>query len=167
MKTSGVKPPLAGAQRGWSLDDARPGAVLRHAGGRTIGEAEHVWLAWSTHNVSGIHGNADAASRTEWGEPLVLGMLTAAIVIGLAQPIQGPAESERGGLDGTWRSIKLEHPVMAGDTVRAESRIKAVGALTAGAGRVSRSIIGRNQHDQVVVTIEEELSVPRHLDVTG
>lgn len=140
-----------------------PGGVLVHPGGRTIGEAEHVWLAWLTHNISDVHGNADAAARSTWGQPLVLGMLTAAVVIGLAEPAAGPDEviGSGGAWPDGWRSIRLRAAVVAGDTLRAESRIEAVepGPMP-GAGFVRRAIIGRNQRAEVVAEIAETRLVP-------
>jgi acyl dehydratase len=153
-----------GAQRGWWLEDAVPGTVLRHPGGRTVGAAEHVWLAWVTHNVSDIHGNADAASRGAWGEPLVLGMLTAAIVIGLAQPATPPPEHGTLGWSDGWSSIRLVGPVVAGDTLTAESKILAVASSPDGlGGRVRRTVSGRNQRGEVVALIEEARDVARRL----
>jgi acyl dehydratase len=157
---------LAGGQRGWWLEDAVPGSILRHPGGRTIGAAEHVWLAWVTHNRSDVHGDAAAAQRSEWGEPLVLGLLTAAIVIGLAGP--GTPQPEHAGrvvADG-WRSIRLVAPVRPGDTLRAESAFEAVVAEPASPlGRVRRTIRGYDQRGHVVAVIEEERAVPSRLTV--
>lgn len=151
-----------GAQRGWFLEDAIPGTTLRHPGGRTIDEAEHVWLAWITDNVSDVHGNADAASRSPWGQPLVLGALSAAIVIGLAAPGVPPPDLGTVGWSDGWISVRLSAPVVPGDTLSAESRIHTVTA-TAGepTGRVRRTITGRNQRGEVIATIEEEREVPR------
>jgi acyl dehydratase len=151
-----------GGQRGWWLEDAVAGTVLRHPGGRTIDEAEHVWLAWVTHNLSDIHGDAHAATRSEWGRPLVLGMLTAAIVIGLAAPATPAPEEAAVGLSDGWSSIRLTGLVLAGDTLRAESSIHAV---EAGAdsrwGLVQRTIRGYDQRGDVVALIEDARSVPR------
>jgi acyl dehydratase len=154
-------PLLRGQQRGWWLEDVVPGTTLRHPGGRTIGPAEHVWLAWITHNVSGVHGNADAAARTEWGQPLVLGMLTAAVVIGLAAPATpDPARGTIGWDDG-WTSIRLTGVVVAGDTVTAESEIRAVDVIPEESiGRVERLIRGLNQRGETVALIEERRTVP-------
>ena len=155
---------VVGAQRGWWLEDARPGARIRHPGGRTITSGEHVWLAWVTHNLSDVHGNADAASRSEWGEPLVLGVLTVAIVMGLSAPATGPAETAASGLSPRWDSIRLHHPVLAGDTIRAESHIESVSESHPGGamgGHVSRTITGFNQRAEVVVTVVEASWVPR------
>lgn len=122
-----------------------------------------------THNVSDLHGNADSASRSEWGQPLVLGMLTAAIVIGLASPADGSPDTVADTWSDGWDSIRLERPVMAGTTLRAESRIEVVTTVPgASYGRVARTIIGRDQDAQIVVRIHEERNVlwrlPRALD---
>ncbi len=148
---------------GWYLEDAISGTILGHPHGRTIDEADHVWLAWLTNNMSDVHGNADAASRSAWGQPLVLGALTAAIVIGLAHPGAGdPAASGTAGWSDGWMSIRLSGPVVPGDTISAESAVHTVtvdpGAPT---GRVRRTITGRNQRGEVIATIEEEREVPR------
>jgi len=150
-------------QRGWFLEDAVPGTVLRHPGGRTIDEAEHVWLAWVTNNVSDVHGNADAASRAAWGQPIVLGALSAAIVIGLAHPGAGdPATTGTAGWSDGWELVKLTATVLPGDTITADSLIHAVTAEPgAPTGRVRRTITGRNQRGEAIATIEEEREVAR------
>jgi acyl dehydratase len=151
-----------GAQRGWWLDDAVAGGTIVHPGGRTIGAAEHVWLAWLTFNASDIHGNADAAARGEWGQPLVLGALTAAIVIGLAEPATPPPELAAAGLAHGWHAITLERAVVAGDTIRAVSQVEAVEAVSGGEmGRVRRTISGLDQHHRVVARVREERLVAR------
>jgi acyl dehydratase len=164
-RESGPLPVAASAASpaGWYLEDALPGTVLEHPHGRTIDEAEHVWLAWITNNVSDVHGNADAAARTPWGQPITLGALTAAIVIGLAAPAAGdPATSGTAGWDDGWISVRLTGAVLPGDTIRAESiihaRIPRTGPAT---GRVRRTILGRNQRDEIIATIEESREVAR------
>jgi acyl dehydratase len=152
-------------QRGWWLEDAVPGTVLRHAGGRTIDDAEHVWLAWITHNVSDVHGNTAAAVKGDWGVPLVLGALTVSVVVGLAGPATGPPASAAASVGEGWQTIRLSGPVVAGDTIYAESVIHAAAPLTpeGSGGHVHRTIHGRNQNGQVVATIEEQRWVPsRH-----
>ena len=68
----------------WTFDDAVVGSTIQHERARTIGADEHVWLAWVTNNASDLHGNADVAAGMEFGQPVVLGALVAAIVIGRA-----------------------------------------------------------------------------------
>jgi len=147
---------IPGARSGWYLDDVAPGTTLRHAHGRTIDDAEHIWLAWITDNASDVHGDAHRASVGAFGQPVVLGALTVAIVIGLAEPAVVDAASAARGMSGGWRSIALRGPVVAGDTLRAESRIDAVRpAADIGWGLVTRTITGYNQRGEQVAIIEE------------
>jgi acyl dehydratase len=148
--------PIAGADTGWWLEDALPGLVIRHPHGRTIDEAEHVWLAWLTHNLSDLHGDAHRAADGPFGQPLVLGALTASIVIGLAEPAVPTAGLAARTLPSGWASIRLSGPVVAGDTLRAESTIHAVRPMPdMPMGFVTRTITGRDQRGVVVALIEE------------
>ena len=152
---------VPGADDGWYLEDALPGAVLRHPHGRTIGMGEHVWLAWVTDNASDLHGNADRSSRGSFGEPIVLGVLSVAIVAGLAAPAGGsPATWTTARLTG-WDEIRLLRPVVPGDTLRAESTIVGpVGSPGPLGGLVQRRISGRDQRGETVLTIDETCWAP-------
>lgn len=133
---------------------------MSHPAARTIGADEHVWLAWITWNASDVHGNADRARQGAWGRPLVLGALSAAIVIGLAAPAEsGPRQAAL--VQQGWHEIALGRPVLAGDTLRAVSRIHSVRPLLEeGGGYVERTIDGLSQHNHVVITIRETRFVP-------
>ncbi|MDQ3553078.1 MAG: hypothetical protein M3395_01510 [Chloroflexota bacterium] len=140
-------------QARWWFGDAVAGRSIVHPVTRTIGADEHVWLAWISMNASELHGNADRAAAGSFGRPVVLGALTAAIVIGLAAPGgQGllPSADGRTG----WRAIRLGRPVFAGDVLRAMSEVHARQPDGDG-GFVERTIRGLSQRDEVVVTIEE------------
>lgn len=148
-------------QRGWWLEDARPGSTIAHPGGRTLGADEHPRLAWLTDNASDVHGDAHRAASGPFGEPLVLGALTAAVVIGLAEPAVGSAADAGRAVAHGWRRIALTATVEAGDTVSASSRIERVTAdEDRRGGRIERIIEGRNQHGAVVVRVEESRWVP-------
>ena len=152
----------------WTFDDAMVGSTIQHERARTIGADEHVWLAWVTNNASDLHGNADAAARMEFGRPVVLGALVAAIVIGLAEPAEWPAEEVAKYWPKGWRTIRLSKAVLPGDTVRAESRILAATPLASGeGGLVRRLIVGRTQAGTEVARVEEERAVPARARVTG
>ena len=157
-----ARPIIPGAEDGWYLEDAVPGAVLRHPHGRTIGAGEHVWLAWVSDNASDLHGNADRASRGAFGGPVVLGALSVAIVAGLAAPAGGsPATWTAARLTG-WHEIRLLRPVVAGDTLRAESTIaRPVGPPGALGGLVRRRIAGLDERGETVLTIDETCWAPR------
>jgi len=148
-------------QRGWWLEDARPGWTIAHAGGRTIGADEHPRLAWLTDNASDVHGDAHRAASGPFGEPLVLGALTAAVVIGLAEPAVAAAADAGRAVARGWQRIALTATVLAGDTVTASSRIDRVTLDADGhGGRIERVIEGRNQQGAVVVRVEESRWVP-------
>ena len=146
---------------GWWLEDAVPGAVLRHRGGRTIDPAEHVLLAWMTDNQSDVHGNHDRAGRGAFGGPVVLGALSVAIVMGLAGPAAVGPERVARSLPVGWRRIGLVGVVVPGDTLSAESEIAEVTRDADGSGgHVARTVIGRTQRGDEVVRIEERCWVP-------
>ena len=146
---------------GWWLEDAVPGTVLRHRGGRTIDAAEHVLLAWMTDNQSDVHGNVDRASRGAFGGAVVLGALSVAIVVGLAGPAAPRPERIARSLPTGWRRIALVGAVVPGDTLSAESEVTAVTPDTDGAGgTVERTVVGRNQRGEAVVRIDERCWAP-------
>ena len=148
-------------QRAWWFEDAVPGGTIRHPGGRTINADEHPRLAWLTDNASDVHGDAHRMAGSPFGQPLVLGALSAAVVIGLAEPAVGPpADAGRAAASG-WTSIGLTGLVVAGDTLSATSTIEAVTPDSDGRGGVvRRTIEGRNQRDEVVVRVEDARWAP-------
>jgi len=148
-------------QRGWWLEDATPGVVIRHPGGRTFGADEHPRLAWLTDNASDIHGDVHRATTGSFGQPLVLGALTAAVVIGLAEPAVAHPSAAALATSRGWTDVALISPVVAGDTIVATSRVEAVTRDDDGRGGLVRRVIeGRNQHDEVVVRIRDERWAP-------
>jgi len=150
-----------GLQRGWWLEDARPGGVIEHPGGRTIGADEHPRLAMLTNNASDVHNDAARATSGAFGAPVVMGALTAAVVIGLAEPAVGPAENARRALQSAWSQIALTAIVTGGATLKARSFVESVEPDTDGrGGLVGRVVEGRDQHGTVVVRIRERRWVP-------
>lgn len=148
-------------QRGWWLEEATPGRVIQHPGGRTIGADEHPRLAFLTDNASDVHGDAHAAAAGPWGQPLVLGALSVAVVVGLAEPaVSGPQDAGRASATG-WSRIALSGVVVAGDTLVAASTVETVAPdLDGRGGLVRRLIEGRNQHGVVVVRIQDQRWAP-------
>lgn len=146
----------AGVQRGWWFEDAVAGSTIRHPGGRTVTADEHPRLAWLTDNASDVHGDAHRAATGPFGEPLVLGALSVAIVAGLAAPATGAPEDTGRAIGSGWRRIDLVAVVLAGDTLRAVSHVtEAVADADGRGGLVTRTVEGRNQRDEVVVRLEE------------
>lgn len=150
-----------GAGGSWSFEDAIVGSTILHPRRRTVGADEHVWLAWITNNASDLHGDAAAAAgRSGFGRTIVLGALTVAVVIGLAEPAEWPAPLAARHQAKGWRSIRLVGAVFSGDTLRAESLILAATPLAGGEGGiVQRLVVGRTQAGREVARIEEERAV--------
>lgn len=113
--------PIAGWE-GRFLEDFHVGDRYRHAHGRTISQTDNTWFSLLTNNPHDVHSNADYASRTEFGKPLVVSTLTLAIVTGLSVPdVSQNAVANLG-----WEHVRLTAPVFAGDTLYAESEVLEV-----------------------------------------
>ena len=139
------------------LDDFHVGDVYRHAHGRTISEADNTWFALLTNNPHDVHSNADYASRTEFGRPLVVSTLTLAIVTGLS--VSDVSQNAVANLG--WDQVKLTAPVFAGDTLYAESEVLEVRPSQSrpGQGLVRVRTRGFNQRDETVITYERTILV--------
>jgi len=143
------------SDRGWCVDEVRVGEAIGHPGGRTITGDENPRLAWLSENASPVHGNSHLMAGSPFGEPLVLGALSIAVVVGLASPATCRPELARRTVPA-WSRIALVGPVFGGDTLRAASIVRKITLDADGAGGlVERTIEGRNQRGEVVVTIHE------------
>ena len=145
---------------GWQgrfLEDFNVGDVYRHSHGRTISEADNTWFTLLTNNNHDIHYNADYASRTEFGKPLVVSTLTLAIVTGLSvDDVSRNAVANLG-----WDDVKLTAPVFAGDTIYAESEVLEVRESRSrpGQGIVRVRTRGFNQDDDTIMEFERAVLV--------
>lgn len=145
---------------GWEgrfFEDFHVGDVYRHAHGRTITETDNTWFTLLTNNTHDIHFNADYASRTEFGRPLVVSTLTLAIVTGLSVP----DVSQNAVVNLGWDAVKLTAPVFAGDTIYAESEVIEARPSKSrpGQGLVRVRTHGFNQRDETVITYERTVLV--------
>jgi len=145
---------------GWEgryFDDFRVGDLYRHASGRTITDTDNTWFSLLTSNTHPIHVNADYASRTEFGRPLVVSTLTLAIVTGLSvDDVSRNAVANLG-----WTDVRLTAPVFAGDTLYAESEVLETRPSRSrpGQGIVRVRTRGYNQRDETVITYERTVLV--------
>jgi itaconyl-CoA hydratase len=165
----GAEPAAAGEQPassavpvpGWQgrfLEDFRVGDLYRHAHGRTITQTDNTWFTLLTNNTHDIHYNADYASRTEFGRPLVVSTLTLAIVTGLSVPdVSQNAVANLG-----WENVRLTAPVFAGDTLYAESEVLEVRPSRSRPGQGIVRVRTRGLNQDGVVVMEFERSVLVH-----
>jgi acyl dehydratase len=145
------------SSEGRFFEDFTVGDRYRHAHGRTITEADNTWFSLLTNNPHDVHSNADYASKTEFGRPLVVSTLTLAIVTGLS--VSDVSQNAVANLG--WDEVRLTSPVFAGDTIYAESEVLEVRASRSrpGQGLVRVRTRGFNQRDETILTFERTVLV--------
>ena len=101
------------------FEDFNVGDVYEHRPGRTISEADNSWFTLLTMNTHPLHFDAEYASKSEFGKPLVNSALTLAIVAGMS--VSDTSQKAIANLG--WSDIRLTAPVFHGDTIYAESEV--------------------------------------------
>ena len=134
-------------------EDLGVDAVFQHSTGRTVTEMDNVLFSALTLNSQPLHINADFAAKTEFGQRIVHGLFTMALVIGLSV-----SEVTEGTIVANLGYDKVSHPkpVFHGDTIYAETQVleKRDSGSRPNCGIVRLRQIGRNQHGAVVVEFE-------------
>lgn len=140
------------------LDDFAVGDRYLHPHGRTISEADNTWFTLLTNNTHEIHYNADYASRTEFGQLLVVSTLTLAIVTGLS--VRDVSQNAIANLG--WDDVRLSAPVFIGDTLYAESEVVDVRPSRSrpGQGIVRVRTRGYNQRGETVIAFDRTILIP-------
>ena len=143
--------------RGRFLEDLVVGDVYRSRLGRTITETDNTWFTCLTMNTNQMHFNREFARQTEFGATLVVSSLTLAIVLGLS--VADTSENAVANLG--WTDILLPKPVFAGDTVWAESEVRAARESKSrpACGVVSVRTRGINQRGEVVIEFARSFMV--------
>jgi acyl dehydratase len=120
----------------WQIGDR-----LEHDIRRTVTETDNLLFSTMTHNPQPLHIDAEAARASEFGQILVNGTFTFALMIGLSV-----GDTTLGTLVANLGYDKLVHPrpVFLGDTVHATSEVMEL--------RESRS-----RPDAGIVTFAHEL----------
>jgi itaconyl-CoA hydratase len=137
------------AWRGRFYEDFEVGDVYRSRFGRTITETDNVWFTCLTMNTNPIHFDAEYASQTEFGKPLVNSCFTMALVTG-----QSVTDLTMNGVANLgWDEVRLPHPLFEGDTVRSKSEVldtrESKSRPHVGIVRVKTT--GMNQHGATVI----------------
>jgi itaconyl-CoA hydratase len=102
-------------------EDFEPDVTIEHRPGRTITDADNVWFTALTMNPHPLHFDAAFAAHTEWKKPLVNSCLTLAVVTGMSV-----ASTSRNAVSNLgWDKVRLTAPVFVGDTIYAESTVRA------------------------------------------
>jgi acyl dehydratase len=99
----------------WAVGDR-----IVHEIRRTVTETDNLLFSTMTHNPQPLHLDAEAAKASEFGQILVNGTFTFALMVGLSV-----GDTTLGTLVANLGYDKLVHPkpVFIGDTMRAETEV--------------------------------------------
>jgi len=141
------------------LEDFYIGDIYEHRPGRTITESDNTWFTLLTMNQHPLHFDAEYASKSEFGKPLVNSCLTLSMVAGMS--VSDISQKTIANLG--WDKIKLTAPVYVGDTLYAESIVlsKRESKSRPNQGIVTVRTIGFNQEGIEVISYERTMLIPK------
>jgi acyl dehydratase len=102
------------------FDEWQVGERIVHEIRRTVTETDNLLFSTMTHNPQPLHIDAEAARASEFGQILVNGTFTFALMVGLSV-----GETTLGTLIANlgYDKLVMPKPVFLGDTLRAETEI--------------------------------------------
>ncbi|RYE73201.1 MAG: MaoC family dehydratase [Hyphomicrobiales bacterium] len=131
------------------FEEFEVGRRFAHEVRRTVTDTDNILFSSLTYNPAAIHIDHAYAAGTEFGRPLMNSIFTLGLVIGLSvqDTTFGTTVANLGMTDTTF-----PNPVFAGDTIRAETEVKALRASSSrpGQGIVTFEHLGLNQRDEIV-----------------
>lgn len=131
------------------FDQWNVGDMLRHEIRRTVTETDNLLFSTMTHNPQPLHLDLEAARASEFGQILVNGTFTFALMIGLSV-----GDTTLGTLIANlgYDKLIMPKPVFIGDTMRAETEVTELKASKSrpGAGIVTFTHRLINQRDEIV-----------------
>lgn len=146
---------------GWPgrfFEDFEVGDVYRHPYGKTITEADNMWFSHITLNLNPLHFNADYAARTEFGRPVVDGLLTLGLVVGMSV-----IDLSQNGFNLQMDEVIHHAPVFHGDTIYAQSEVLNLRESRSrpGWGIVTVRSEGYNQDGVKVISLKRTMMVQK------
>jgi acyl dehydratase len=102
------------------FEEFTPGEVIRHEITRTITETDNILFSSLTINFQPLHMDYEFAKKSMHGKPLVNGMFTLSLMMGITVP-----ETTLGTTEGNlgFSDITFPAPVFYGDTIRVETEV--------------------------------------------
>ena len=133
-------------------DELEVGMLMKHEVGRTLTEFDNVLFSSLTLNNQPLHINADFAEKTEFGKPIVNGIFTMGVVVGITvgDLTAGTIVANLG-----YENVRHPKPMFAGDTLYVETEItaKRESKSRPDAGVVTMKHIGRNQRGDITIEV--------------
>ena len=140
------------------FEDFKVGDVIRHARGKTVEGLENVLITNMVMNTAQSHFNEHAMKASPYGGRLSYGGVNFSLVMGLAMQDCGENALAELSMD----NIRLQNPVVHGDTLYAYSEILAVeDSDREDAGVVTFRHYGVNQHDKQVFQGDRRMLIKR------
>jgi acyl dehydratase len=131
------------------FDEWQVGDTLTHDLRRTVTETDNLLFSTMTHNPQPLHLDAEAARASEFGQILVNGTFTFALMVGLSvgDTTLGTLVANLG-----YDKVVMPHPVFIGDTLRARTEVVEVRPSRSrpGQGIVTFRHQLHNQRDELV-----------------
>ena len=131
------------------FDEWQVGDRIDHEIRRTVTETDNLLFSVMTHNPQPLHIDLEAAKASEFGQILVNGTFTFALMIGLSvgDTTLGTLVANLG-----YDKLVMPNPVFIGDTMRATSEVIRLRTSESrlGAGIVTFQHELFNQRDQIV-----------------
>ena len=105
------------------FDEWQVGDRIEHPIRRTVTETDNLLFSTMTHNPQPLHLDAEAAKASEFGQILVNGTFSFALMVGLTV-----GETTLGTLVANlgYDAVVMPKPVFIGDTLRATSEVAAL-----------------------------------------
>lgn len=140
------------------FEDFNVGDVYEHRPGKTVTEYDNHLFTMLTLNTHPIHFDAEYAAASEFKRNLVVSTYTLALLIGMSVTDCSQKAIANLGMD----KVKFPAPVIAGDTLYAESEVlaKRESASRPGQGIVTIRTIGKNQRGETIATFERNMLIP-------
>ena len=146
---------------GQYFEDLIVGKRIHHKNGRTITEMDNVLFSALTMNTQPLHLNEDFASKTQFGQRIVNGLFTLALVVGLSvsELTEGTIVANLG-----FDHINHPNPVFHGDTVYVESEVleKRESKSRPDCGVVRLKQWGKKPDGTVVIELERSVLFLKH-----
>jgi acyl dehydratase len=131
------------------FDEWQMGDIIAHEIRRTVTETDNLLFSTMTHNPQPLHIDREAARASEFGQILVNGTFTFALLIGLSV-----SDTTLGTLVANlgYDKLVMPKPVFIGDTLRADSEVTELKESRSrpGAGIVTFQHRAINQRDEIV-----------------
>lgn len=102
------------------FEELEVGTTVQHSVTRTITESDNVFFTCLTMNPQPLHLDAEFASNTQFGQPLVNSLFTLGLLVGMTvyELTLGTTVANLG-----FSLVEFPKPMFHGDTLRAESEV--------------------------------------------